>query len=223
MKKRWVLLKAKMEIIIIGAGGHAKVVAEAWKSKNETINGFYDDNSSLHGRTVLGHPVLGNSDAIKDLAPNKLLLGLGIGENKSRCEYFDKFSSLGFSFPVIAHEDCSVSPTASISSGVVLFAQSVVNANARIAEAVIINSGAIVEHDCEIGRGAHIAPGSVLAGGVSIGEFSFIGMGSVVKEGIKIGRNCIIGAGSVVLDDLPDDVVAVGAPAKIIKKLGRPD
>jgi len=221
MRKRWILLKAKMEMIIIGAGGHAKVVAEAWKSKNESITGFYDDDSSSHGQTVLGLPIIGNSDEIKDLAPDNLLIGLGIGDNKIRCGYFDKFTSLGFSFPVIAHEDCSVSPTALISSGVVLFAQSVVNANARIAEAVIVNSGAIVEHDCDIGRGVHIAPGTALAGGVSIGEFSFIGMGSVVKEGIKIGRNCVIGAGSVILDDLPDNVVAFGVPAKIIKKLGR--
>lgn len=97
------------------------------------------------------------------------------------------------------------------------------NANARIAEAVIVNSGAIVEHDCDIGRGVHIAPGTAPAGGVSIGEFSFIGVGSAIKEGIKIGRNCVIGAGSVILNDIPDEVMAAGVPAKIIKKLGRPD
>ncbi|MDP5130408.1 MAG: NeuD/PglB/VioB family sugar acetyltransferase [Paraglaciecola sp.] len=206
-------------LVIIGAGGHGKVVADAaLLSKNWEAIVFYDD-SFPKIRSVGNLQIVGKVKDLLEASHNSSSVSVvvAIGNNHVRYKIYNELLEKGYSLPVILHPSSIISSSAKIGAGSVVLAGAVVNADAIIHASCIINSNAVIEHDCVINDGAHICPGSLLAGGVYIGKYSWIGIGATVIQSVNIGDNVVVGAGAVVLNALPSFVTAVGVPAKIIK------
>lgn len=199
--------------LLIGAGGHAKVIADILKRRGERVLGFVDDNAALIGQTVFDLPVLGEIDRWPEFAPDGLLAA--IGDNRIRCLVVERVEANGSPQWINAlHPQSIIAESASIASGTVIMAGAVVNADAVIGQHVIVNTGATVDHDCVIGDFAHIAPGVNLAGGVTVGAGAFLGIGSCVIPGCHIGAGAIIGAGATVVGDVASGQTVVGTPAR---------
>lgn len=202
-------------LAIIGASGHGKVVADAAISSGEWDNVvFYDD--AWPSKTQNGNSeIVGNTQSL--LASNeKPSIIVAIGNNKVRFEKQLQFVNAGFDIVKVIHPTAVISGNTSIGQGSVVLAGAVVNADARIGQACIINTNAVVEHDCVLADAVHISPGVNLAGLVRVGEFSWLGIGSSVIQLKVIGKNVMVGANAAVVSNLPDNVTAVGVPAKII-------
>lgn len=210
----------KKKVVIVGSGGHAKVVIDTFKSENKyEIVGF---TAGTEVQTDLcGIPCLGDDSKLTDLL-NKGVTGfcVALGDNRLRKKVYLDMINKGFT-PVNAISQFSyISPYAELGVGIVVVAGAVVNPYAVVENNVIVNTRAGIDHDCRIGSHAHIAPGASLAGSVSIGEGSFIGAGSNVIPGMNVGEWAIVGAGSTVISDIPANAKVVGVPAKkyIIKE-----
>jgi len=208
---------AKQRVVVVGAGGHAKVVLEAlWAMDAFDVVGFTDPNTP--DLEVLGVPVLGGDELLPGLyAQGVASAVVAIGSNRQRQQIGQYLLALGFALPVVVHPTALISPSAKISQGAVVMARAVVGTLARIGELAIINTGAIVEHDNQIGQSAHIAPGVALAGGVRVGDRALVGIGSAVRPDISIGDDSIVGAGSAVVADVPSGVTVAGVPARELR------
>lgn len=205
-------------VIIVGAGGHGQVVADillqmAAYSATLTPVGYVDDDASLAGRQLLGLPVLGKVTDIVAFEHDAVVVA--IGDNRTRRTLLMTLQSQGESLVTAIHPRAVVASSAVIGAGAVLCAGVIVNPGASIGVNVIVNTGATVDHHNVIGDHAHIAPGAHLGGDVTIGEGTLIGIGAVVMPQRRVGAWCTVGAGGVVTRDLPDRVVAIGAPARI--------
>jgi UDP-perosamine 4-acetyltransferase len=201
-------------VVIIGGGGHAKVVIESLRASGETVVAIVDADPTP--REVLGVPVLGDDlmlPILREQGLSKLFVALG--DNRLREKLGRKARELGFILVNGIHPSAIISPSARLGEGVAVMAGVAINADSRIADLAIINTGAIVDHDCQLGAACHLGPASALAGGVTIGERAFLGVGARVIPGVSIGADTIVGAGGVVVRDLPDGVLAVGVPAQI--------
>ena len=199
--------------LIVGAGGHGKVVADALLAAGMKLLGFLDDDLTRMNQVVLGYPVLASSDKWTELNAEGLVIG--VGNNHIRQQLQEKIKAIAWpNWIKVIHPRAVVAQTALVGVGTVVMAGAIINPDAVIGEHAIINTGATVDHDCTVGKYVHIAPGVHLAGEVSVGDSAFIGIGSVVLPGCRIGKNAVIGAGAVVINDVPDDVVAKGIPAR---------
>ncbi len=210
----------KKKIILIGGGGHCKVVISIIKKlDNFEIAGIVDNYKA--GSLISGIKIIGTDDDLKDIyksgTHNALITAGSTKDNTKRYRLFNMAKEIGYKFPVIISPKAIVDESVKIGEGTVIMPGSIINIDSSIGKNCIINTGAIIEHDCKIGDYCHIAPGVHISGAVNIGELSFIGIGATMIQGIKIGRNVTIGAGSVILKDIPDNVIIVGNPAKIIK------
>ena len=205
----------KTKIYIIGASGHGKVIASAIISASLTPAGFFDDNSKLHGTTFFGLPVLGGQKEFATLASPQAVIG--IGDGKIRQKIISRYT--GGTWISIMHSSAWIDTSATIEQGSVVFAGAVIQPDVTIHQHCIINTGATIDHDCIIYDFAHICPGVNLAGNVTIGKGAWIGIGSQVIQGVSIGEGSIIGAGATVINDIPANVVAVGTPARVIKRM----
>lgn len=208
------------KIVLVGGGGHCKVIIDIIKSTNEyEIVGVTDNNKI--GEKLLDVPIIGNDDILPELFKSGVknaFVSLGALNNiEVRDKIYNKLKNVGFNIPKLIHNKAVVSPYTEIHDGTCIMAGAIVNAGAVINENCIINTSSVIEHDCIIGRNTHVSPRSCIAGGCSIGENSHIGAGCCIIQGINIGSNVVIGAGAVVLKDIKDHVTAVGIPAKIIK------
>ncbi len=208
------------KLVIVGAGGHARVLAEIVQLLGKLrLAGFTDPDPALKGSTILEVPILGTDEMLPELFSQgieKVIIGVGsIKSNGHRSQLFQKVLQIGLDPVILIHPTAVISPSAAVGRGTVVMARAVVNSSTRIGENVIVNSGAIIEHDCVIGDHSHIASGACLSGGVRVGPKSFIGAGASVIQNIRIGRACLIGAGAAVIRDIPDQMVAVGVPARI--------
>jgi len=202
-------------IILIGGGGHAKVVLDAAQSAQVEICGFIDDDSNAPISNMQNCPAcIGSFNQLKSF-PNATLM-LAIGDLGFRTELIDQLRQFEFSVPII-HPSAIVAKSAAISNGVFVGPGAIVNADTTISCHAIINSGAIIEHDCQIGINTHIAPRVVLGGGVRIGNHTLIGIGSTVLPGVHIGSGCVVGAGAVVTQSIADNETVVGVPASLIR------
>jgi sugar O-acyltransferase (sialic acid O-acetyltransferase NeuD family) len=194
-------------IILIGGGGHAKVVFDTLCATGADIAGVFDDSPRCPLADVIEH--LGPISSSSMNEPGILC----VGDLRVRRVVLDQLCSQRFAAPAI-HPSAIVSPSASIAEGVFVGPGAIINADARIEGHVIINSGAIIEHDCRIGQNTHVAPGSILGGGVTIGTDSLVGLGARVLPGVRIGAGCIIGSGAVVLQSVKAGDTVVGVPAQ---------
>ncbi len=200
-------------LVVYGAGGHGKVVAEILLAGGQQIVGFLDDNPALTGSVVIGFPVFRAAEWLRENAGAQV--ALGIGNNSQREHAAHQITTFGRELITAIHPSAIVARSAKVDSGVVIMPAAALNAECNIGDGVIINTGAIVEHDVKIGRYAHLAPRSVLGGGVEIGDFAQIGIGAVVLPSRHIDDHAVIGAGAVVIDDIPSGAVAYGSPARV--------
>jgi UDP-perosamine 4-acetyltransferase len=201
-------------VVIIGGGGHAKVVIESLRAAGETVAAIVDADPTP--REVLGVPVVGDDLALQGLREQGLSkLFVAVGENRLRETLGRKARELGFALVNAIHPSAILSASARLGDGVAVMAGAVVNADSHVGDLAIINTGAVVDHDGRLGVSCHVGPASALAGGVSIGDRAFLGVGVRVIPGVTIGADTIVGAGGVVVRNLPDAVLAIGAPAKI--------
>lgn len=216
----------KEKVVGIGAGGHAKVlvsILQNSKSKRYEISGFTDQTPEKRNTKFCGYSILGNDNKLRELYKKGIKNAfIGVGsvnaqENKKRATLYEMATDIGFKLINIIHQKAIISPSTMLTEGVSIMAGSLINPGTNIGKNVIVNTGSIIDHDCEIGDHVHIAPGAKLAGGVTVGENSYVGLGVSIIQEVTIGKNVTIGAGAVVLDDLPDNVTAVGVPAKPIK------
>ena len=210
-------------VVGLGAGGHAKVVIDILLLMGGTeLIGMLDPNEKLWGTAVLGVQVLGGDDLLPRLRERGIahaFIGLGsAGDTGPRRRLYSLATSEGFEVVSAVHPAATISSAAAIGRGATIMAGAIVNAGASIGDNVIVNTGAIVEHDCVIGDHVHIATGARLASTVRVGEGSHIGLGASVRECCQIGRNVIVGAGAVVVNDVPDAVVVIGVPARVVSQ-----
>jgi len=202
-------------IVVIGAGGHAKVCVELLRAMGEQVDYCVGGSESAE---CIGVPVLEGDENIPRLREQGYARAfVALGSNALRARLAAHVLALGYELVNAISPRAVISPSARVGRGVAVMAGAVVNAQSQIADLAIINTGALVDHDCRIGQAAHVAPQSALAGCVSIGNQSFLGIGCRVIPGVTIGSNTTIGAGGVVISDVADDVIAVGVPVRVIK------
>jgi sugar O-acyltransferase (sialic acid O-acetyltransferase NeuD family) len=199
-------------ILIIGAGGHGKVVADILLSGGSQVLGFLDDDPATWYTLRLGLPVLGPIDDYVRFAPDGL--ALGIGSNAARQQIIARMPEAESLWRNAIHQSAIISPSAQIGRAVVIAAGAIVNPDAVIGDYAIVNTGATVDHDCVIGDYAHIAPGAHLSGGVRVGRGALVGVGAAVAPGCSIGNRSVVGAGAAVVRNVPDGVTAKGVPAR---------
>lgn len=209
----------KMKTIIIGAGGHARVVFEILQyDRNIDVVAFVDNITRGADEKIRDIPVYGDHSVLPKLFKNGVKCAIiGVGKNNIRKAHFEEIKDTNVELINAIHSTAHISHNAKIGKGVVIAARATIATSVEIGDNVIVNTGAIVEHEDILEDHVHIASGTVLAGRVRVEEGAFIGAGTIVKEFITIGKNTTIGAGSVVLENIPDNTVAVGTPAKVIK------
>ncbi len=200
-------------LAILGASGHGKVVAEIAELTGWDEVVFFDD----------AFPVFGaNGEWSVQGATEDLVVGMegfsaaivAIGDNQIRLEKSRYLLSEGFTLATLIHPSSVVSKYAKIEVGAVVMAGVIINPFTSIGLASIINTSCSVDHDCIISEGVHISPGAHVAGGVSVGELSWLGIGCAVKQGVEIGTSVIVAAGAIVVNDIPNNSLVKGVPAK---------
>ena len=200
-------------MVVIGAGGHAKIVVELARSCGFEVVGCLDADDTP--RFVVGAPVIGKDDMASSLLLDGVrFTALGIGSNRVRERIGIELEALGFSLPALISPNAVVSPSAEVERGAVVMPGAVLNAECRIGPFGIVNTSASVDHDCRLGSAVHVAPGSHLAGSVVIGDRAMIGVGSVVAPKVSIGADATLGAGATAIHDIPPNTIAVGTPAR---------
>ena len=200
-------------LLIIGAGGHGAVVADAaLESGNWTEIAFLDDDPS--GASVLDWPVVGGLEDLKTHLDAETEVVVAVGDNERRLNILDSITSNSGTLVSVVHPRACVSRSATVGEGAVLCAGAMVNARAILGRGCIVNTVATVDHDCVIGDGSHISPGANLAGGVAVGNCAWVGIGAAIKEGVRIGSNAVIGAGAAVISDVADGEKVGGVPAQ---------
>lgn len=204
-------------LLILGAGGHGKVVGDIASAHNAFADISFLDDQFPDVINVGPWRVVGALESVWDRLPSETDVFVAIGSAGVRMKWVLALRERGFDTPSLIHPRSSVSALASVAPACVVVAQAAINAGASVGLGCIVNTGATVGHDCTIEDGAHVAPGANLAGGVRVGKRSWIGLGAVVLQGATIGDDVTVGAGTVVLKDLPHGVTAVGNPARIIK------
>ena len=203
----------KTSLVILGAGGHGLVVADAAASTGRYHQIVFLDEEFPAFAEKSAWEVVGNFDYLDSLDPATFDVAVGIGDNKKRIRLIEDLLQRGWDLPAIVHKRAIVSFTAKIGSGTVVFAAAVVNPECDLAEGCIVNTAATIDHECALGRGVHLSPGVHLAGRVRVGECAWLGIGSCVIQCVEVGPHCIVGAGAAVVRDLPANVTAVGVPA----------
>lgn len=212
----------KDKVLIYGASGHGKVIIDIVEREGGyKIAGLLDDDLAIKGRDFCGYPVLGGLDLRNKGGYHDCKLILAIGDNQARKKLWGKLKELGYELARAAiHPSAQIAEDVVLGAGTVIMANVAINSGARIGENAIVNTGATVDHDCVIGDFSHVSPGVHLAGNVEVGELAHIGIGASVVQGVRVGRNCVVGAGAAVTQDIPDNVTAVGVPAKVSKQHG---
>ena len=206
--------KIMKNLIIIGAGGHGKVVADiAKKSGNYQAISFLDDEETGE---VMGIPVIGKSTDFERYISSSDFF-VAIGDSQIRSEFMEKLLSLGAKIPTLIHPTATIGSNVEIGEGTSIMAGVVINPCTSIGKGVIVNTCSSVDHDCVVEDYCHIAVGVHVAGTVGIGKKVLIGAGATIKNNVKLCDDCVIGAGAVVVSDINETGTYVGVPAKLIE------
>ena len=206
-------------IILVGGGGHAKVVISILhKLGRFRVLGYTDVKNN---GALLGVPYLGSDAELTKYADEhkKLNAVLAVGQvglGKARCSLWEKLQILAVVFPPIISPNAIVNEDVSIGEGTVAMDGAVINSCARIGRGAIVNTNSVIEHDVVLDDWVHVAPGATVCGGVTVGRYSMIGAGATIIEGKQISTDCIVGAGAIVIHDLTEPGVYVGCPARRI-------
>jgi len=192
-------------MILLGASGHGKVIADILKLSGETQIEFWDDNPAS---VMLGYKV---SLRQQTTADNVIL---SIGNNATRKKIADASS---YNYGIAFHPASILAKDIAVGKGTVIMACAIINSGSYIGKHCIVNTAAVIDHDGIIENYVHISPNATLAGNVKVREGAWVGAGATIIQGVSIGNWAVIGAGSVVINDVPDNAIVVGNPAKIIK------
>jgi acetyltransferase EpsM len=205
-----------MKVVVIGHGGHSKVVSDIIRATNGLQIIGYLDNKYERIQSI-NNLIFGPiSAAMQVKAENKnVKFVIAIGDNRARKLVFEKLSLSIMNFLTIVHPSANISPSAKIGYGTVVMPQAVINADVIIGNHCIINSGSVVEHDSLLSDYVHLCPNSTVAGTVEMHEGSCVGSGATIIPNRRIGEWTMIGAGATVIDHLPANCLAVGTPAKV--------
>lgn len=202
-----------LSLLVLGGGGHGRVVADAALSCGYERIAFLDD----------GHPKLDRSGPWAVLGPLAMMDHISkdwpaaiaaIGEGAKRLALFQRLRESGFQIPTIVHPSAVVSRNAHLGACVFVAPGAIINIGAKIGDAAIVNTGARVDHDCDIGAGSHLAPGATLSGGVTVGERVWLGTGCSVRQNVTIGDDAVIGVGAAVVANLNGGRTYFGVPAR---------
>ncbi len=210
----------EVPFVLIGAGGHAKVLLDLIELIGGKVLFVTDRNSRWHGHQIGSTQIRGFDDLIYDLNPAnvRLINAVGsIGPPVSRRAVYQRFSEQGYIFQTLIHPSAVVSSAAQIEAGAQIMAGAVVQTGSRVHANALVNTRASVDHDCVIGPHAHVGPGVTLSGDVHVGETAHVGTGATVIQGIRIGREAMIGAGAVVIRNVAENQCVVGVPAKQLR------
>lgn len=205
------------KVVIIGAGGHAKVIADIVQKSGDIVYGFLDDN--IEKGTIIANnenfKIIGDLNARFSLSENHLDLEfiIAIGNNKRRKEVAEENID-NIKFYTAIHPSANIGIDVLIEEGTVIMANACINASTKIGKHCIINTGAIIEHDNVMKDYVHISPSATICGTVTVGELTHIGASATVKNNIDITKNCIIGAGAVVVKNIEEEGTYIGVPAK---------
>ena len=211
--KEWLL----KHIVVIGAGGHARVVADIIRLTGEyRLRGFIDGiNPDRHDEELEGSRVLGGYDMLDDLITVGVThAAIAIGDNDARLQLAQRAFELGYTLPVLAHKQAIIAAGVLFEPGCVVCAGAVLNPGVQLGAHVIINTAATVDHDSFVDTAAHIGPGAHLAGHVRVGRAAIVGIGAAVISRITIGDRAIVGAGAAVVHDVAAGQTVVGVPAR---------
>ncbi|MBM5796674.1 MAG: pilin glycosylation protein [Cyanobacteria bacterium K_Offshore_0m_m2_072] len=199
-------------LLILGGGGHGRVVAEIAADLGIGDLVWLDDDPAA-ASAVIGPLARCAEPELRQRYGRALV---AIGRAPLRLQWLDRLQQLGFACPPLVHPRAWVSPTAQLGAGTVVMPQAAVMAGARLGQGCIVNTGASVDHDCDLADGVHVCPGAHLAGAVVVGRGSWIGIGASVIQGRRIGAAVTVGAGAAVVHDLADGVTAAGVPARVL-------
>lgn len=205
-------------LILLGAGGHARVLAEILRGQGQPLLGAVDPQRPAAGADLA---YLGDDAAVFALSAAEVLLvnGVGsVGPTAARRSVYDRFVAAGYRFAGVRDATAIVSPSAQLGAGVQVLAAVVVATGARLGDNVLINTGAVVEHDCAVGAHCHIATGAILCGGCTVESGVHIGAGATVNQGLHIGAGAVVAAGAVVIADVPPHTLVAGVPARVKRR-----
>ena len=210
---------SSLPLVVLGAGGHAKVVVALLRAIGAEIKGVCDPGlASQSIASWRGLVVLGGDEALQQLDAGSVALVNGVGQvvgSRRRKDMFLSLKAKGYRFPALVHPTAWVDPSVELGEGVQVMAGAVIQPDATVGADTIINTGSRVDHDCIIDCHVHVAPGAVLCGAVRIASDTFIGAGATIIQGVSVGRDSIVGAGVTVIRDLQAGPVVVNSPVRI--------
>lgn len=206
-------------LVLIGAGGHARVLLALARAAGHSIHGVCDPQLAANGITSWeGLEVLGDDVALERLLPDRVALLLGIGllaKGSLRERLYALWCSRGYDFPTVVHPNAWVAPGVVLRHGVQVMAGAVIQPSCEIGENSIVNTSASIDHDCYIGSHVHVAPGATLCGAVTVEDKAFIGAGATVIQGVRVGVGAVVGAGVTLTKDLSPKLTVLGAENRL--------
>lgn len=206
-------------LLIVGAGGHGKMVAESALASGYDNIAFLDDDITKHETVIMGYPVIGSLSSATELLQQYTDTFVALGNNHLRMNVITQLEELGYTLPFLIHPSSTVSRFTKISSGTVVAAGVVIQPSSVIGKGCILNTRCSVDHDCVINDGVHISPGAVLCGTVMVGAYTWICAGAVISNNVNVGAESIVAAGAVAVEDVPAYCMVAGVPASSKKRL----
>jgi UDP-perosamine 4-acetyltransferase len=205
------------KVVIIGGGGHAKVIIDIIKL--DTTVKIVGCTDKMGRGMILNIEILGDDTILPELYNEGIHHAfVAIGDNGLRQRLADRAIEMGFSLVNAISPNAYIADSVQLGFGVAVMAGAVIHADAQLGNYSIVSTNASVDHDCRIGKSCHIAPGCTLSGKVAVGDGTFLGTGTKVIDEISIGSQSVLGAGAVVVNNIPDRCLAVGVPARIIRQ-----
>jgi UDP-perosamine 4-acetyltransferase len=206
---------ANKSLVMLGAGGHARVLQEILAEQGATLSGYLAPTSE---GAVVDAIWLGADENLSQFNPGEILLVNGLGSASSmgiRRKVYEAARAQGFSFRSVVDENAIIRSSSTLGAGAQIMPGAIIGSGVSIGNNVLINTGAIVDHDVSIGAHTHISVAAAIGGQASVGESTHVGLGARIIQGVTVGSHCTVGAGAVVIRDVPDGSVAVGVPATL--------
>jgi sugar O-acyltransferase (sialic acid O-acetyltransferase NeuD family) len=206
-------------LVVLGAGGHGKVVADAARAAGDDVLAFADADPSRLGLEVMGIPIVaGDVPSLARYCEREAaMVAVAVGHNAARKRLFGELGAAGVRLASVVHPTATLAPSVQVGAGAVVFAGAIVNVSSLIGAGAIVNTGVRLDHDGSLGEFAHVSPGVSTGGEVLIGEGAHLAVGVSVRNRVRIGAWSVVGVGAAVVSDLPDRVVAYGVPARIVR------